>query len=258
MNERERSAKMGERLKILRENTFQDGKKLSHVTLRDKLKELYGIEISRDSLMNYEVSDITHSKFGTNLKMRVEYLYCLADFYGVSTDYLLGISNYKSIETERTSPEKLGMNELSAEAQSEFWMRIEDDYQNLKEGIPLNEGGTLSGGLWQFYFPIWNDFLSSRSFLDFLRACGRIVEVNVIRFLVKNAELPFDFKDIRPSSLSDVRIISDEKERNRYLKNHPAISKSYETWKLEQIIIDWIEKCANKIAEEATSKYLNK
>lgn len=33
------------------------------------------------------------------------------------------------------------MNELSAEAQSEFWMRIEDDYQNLKEGIPLNEGG---------------------------------------------------------------------------------------------------------------------
>ena len=32
MNERERSAKMGERLKILRENTFQDGKKLSHVT----------------------------------------------------------------------------------------------------------------------------------------------------------------------------------------------------------------------------------
>ena len=217
MNERERSAKMGERLKILRENTFQDGKKLSHVTLRDKLKELYGIEISRDSLMNYEVSDIAHSKFGTNLKMRVEYLYCLADFYGVSTDYLLGISNYKSIETERTSPEKLGMNELSAEAQSEFWMRIEDDYQNLKEGIPLNEGGTLSGGLWQFYFPIWNDFL-----------------------------------------LSDVRIISDEKERNRYLKNHPAISKSYETWKLEQIIIDWIEKCANKIAEEATSKYLNK
>ena len=143
MNERERSAKMGERLKILRENTFQDGKKLSHVTLRDKLKELYGIEISRDSLMNYEVSDITHSKFGTNLKMRVEYLYCLADFYGVSTDYLLGISNYKSIETERTSPEKLGMNELSAEAQSEFWMRIEDDYQNLKRRNSAERGGDI-------------------------------------------------------------------------------------------------------------------
>lgn len=42
--------------------------------------------------MNYEVSREEHSKKYKNLGMRVEYLYCLADFYGVSTDYLLGLT----------------------------------------------------------------------------------------------------------------------------------------------------------------------
>ncbi len=42
--------------------------------------------------MNYEVAEVTHSKAYKNLGMRVEYLRCFADFYGVSTDYLLGIA----------------------------------------------------------------------------------------------------------------------------------------------------------------------
>ena len=93
MTKEEQSVKMGKRLKILREKTLLNGKKMSHVELKKKLKELYGIEISRDSLMNYEVSDINHSKFGTNLKMSAEYLNCLARFYRVSTDFLLGLSD---------------------------------------------------------------------------------------------------------------------------------------------------------------------
>ena len=89
MTREEQSVKMGKRLKALREETPLNGKKMSHEKLKEKLKEIYGVEISRDSLMNYEVSDVNHSKFGTNLKMNVEYLNCLSSFYGVSTDYLL-------------------------------------------------------------------------------------------------------------------------------------------------------------------------
>lgn len=96
MTREEQSVKMGKRLKALREETSLNGKKMSHEKLKEKLKEIYGVEISRDSLMNYEVSDVNHSKFGTNLKMNVEYLNCLSSFYGVSTDYLLGRSDAKT------------------------------------------------------------------------------------------------------------------------------------------------------------------
>ena len=71
MTREEQSVKMGKRLKALREETPLNGKKMSHEKLKEKLKEIYGVEISRDSLMNYEVSDVNHSKFGTNLKMNV-------------------------------------------------------------------------------------------------------------------------------------------------------------------------------------------
>lgn len=100
MTREEQSIKMGKRLKALREETTLNEKKLSHVALKEKLKEQYGIDISRDSLMNYEVSEVNHSKFGTNLKMSVEYLNCLANFYGVSTDYLLGLSDVKTIKED--------------------------------------------------------------------------------------------------------------------------------------------------------------
>ena len=81
------SLTMARRLKDLRE---QRG--LSHVSLSAALNEKYGIEISRHSLMNYEVSDPNHSKSYINEGMRVEYLRCLADFYQVSSDYLLGFT----------------------------------------------------------------------------------------------------------------------------------------------------------------------
>lgn len=85
---------LAERLKELRRN-----RSLSHEKLRRALAEKYDIEISIDSLKNYEVTEEHHSKATKNLGMRVEYLRCLADFYGVSSDYLLGISDTKSSAT---------------------------------------------------------------------------------------------------------------------------------------------------------------
>lgn len=69
---------------------------MSHVRLSAALYEKYGVKISRDSLMSYEISDPYHSKAGKNKGMRVEYLRCLADFYGVSADYILGTSSIRS------------------------------------------------------------------------------------------------------------------------------------------------------------------
>lgn len=80
------------RLKQLREDAG-----LSHDRLSKALFERYSIKISSDSLMNYEVADKYHTKARKNLGMSVKYLYCLSDFYGVSADWLLGLSNERTL-----------------------------------------------------------------------------------------------------------------------------------------------------------------
>lgn len=85
------SSVMAERLKQLRK-----AKGLSHDKLSDALANRYGISISKDSLMNYEVSNRFHTRKGSNKGMRVEYLRYFSDFYNVSTDYLLGLTDIKA------------------------------------------------------------------------------------------------------------------------------------------------------------------
>lgn len=80
-----------QRLKELRTQ-----KGLSHESLRKELFEKYGIDISVDSLKNYEVTKDSHVRAYKNEGMRLSYLRCLAAFYGVSSDYILGISDVKN------------------------------------------------------------------------------------------------------------------------------------------------------------------
>lgn len=112
MNSKERSFEMAKRLKALR-----DEKGLSHVSLSKELKEKYGISISKDSLINYEISEDnrTRAQDFPNLKMKVEYLLVLADYYGVSTDYLLCQTDTKSpiIELRQTC-DYTGLSERAA------------------------------------------------------------------------------------------------------------------------------------------------
>lgn len=91
MDNKKLSLEMAKRLKEERKK-----KKLSHISLSKVLKERYDIDISKDSLQNYEVTSEAHSKSFTNNGMRIEYLRCLADFYSVSTDYLLGLSEIRT------------------------------------------------------------------------------------------------------------------------------------------------------------------
>ncbi len=101
------SIKTAKRLKEERQS-----KGLSHVVLSKELKAAYGIDISKDSLQNYEVDTESHTKSFANNGMRIEYLRCLADFYGVSTDYLLGLSDIRSCnETLQDIHNKTGLSE---------------------------------------------------------------------------------------------------------------------------------------------------
>lgn len=107
MNKEKLSLKMGERLRNLRKS-----RGLSYERLQAAISEKYGVEISKDSLINYEVSDENHTKRFKNNGMRVEYLRYFSDFYHVSADYLLALSDIKATDsTTRDICEKTGLSE---------------------------------------------------------------------------------------------------------------------------------------------------
>lgn len=111
MDKQDISFAMGKRLKELREE-----RGLSHDKLIKQLNERYGISVSRDSVMAYEISDKSRSKASKfpNMGMRAETLYCLADFYRVSLDYLLSNTDVKSSDTNLKSVcEYTGLSEQS-------------------------------------------------------------------------------------------------------------------------------------------------
>ena len=85
---------LADRLRNLREE-----KDLSWDRLAEALKDQYGIQIHRDTLKFYEAKG-NHSKAGNNRAMKAEYLNCLADFYGVSVDYLLGRTDTRSPDAD--------------------------------------------------------------------------------------------------------------------------------------------------------------
>lgn len=78
-------------------------KGLSQRELRDAIVETYGVKMSRDVLVMYETIDTTSKRYGRNAGMRIEYLRCFADYFGVTSDYLLGLSDMRTTPINRNA-----------------------------------------------------------------------------------------------------------------------------------------------------------
>lgn len=151
----EKSFTMAERLKQLREE-----KGLSHEKLSKALYEQYGVKISSDSLINYEVADAGHAKAYKNQGMRVEYLRCLADFFGVSADYLLGITGIRSQDADiKMVSEKTGLSEKNASILC-----------NAKRLYEIMHGPQLQEN--KIKQRLIHDLAENLDFLDMLEACS--------------------------------------------------------------------------------------
>lgn len=92
--------KVSGRLRELR-TEYDNGKPISHAKLAEKLQEKYHVKISEQTLKDYERAAINGTTQNTTkgnaiCGMRIEYLDMFADFYGVSTDYILGKSDIKT------------------------------------------------------------------------------------------------------------------------------------------------------------------
>lgn len=101
------SVLMAKRLRELRQK-----RGLTFDGLRNELLQYAGMDISVESLKNYEVSKEGHPRAYRNEGMRAELVRALATFYGVSTDYLLGISDIASQMDPAVSELKLSQKSV--------------------------------------------------------------------------------------------------------------------------------------------------
>lgn len=176
---KELTVTLAERLRTLRQD-----RGLTILGLKAALKEKYGIDISGESLTNYEVKDSNHSKYGKNEGMNVKYLRCFADFYGVSTDYLLGRT-----ETSNPDPKIQEICEYTG---------LSEHAVSVLHTIKLNEQGHLGRTLYQrfhkslkyYCIDVLNYLLVNR---DFLCVLDKFLDFGVYLNGSQNpCVLPFD------------------------------------------------------------------
>lgn len=134
MAERSQAQAMGWRLKTLREE-----KCLSYEGLASALKSV-GTEISPDSLKNYETRR-------TGPKMSADKLRGFALLYGVSTDYLLGLTTTRSTDTTvRAVCDATGLSQKAAENVTgyNYYYKVGDEKVDLPGDQGLNPSEVLN------------------------------------------------------------------------------------------------------------------
>lgn len=136
------------RLKQLRKSKLdKKGKPFSCKTLKCDIEKMFpAIQISDKSLSYYEVQSPENSKFYIGKGMKVENLVLLADYYGVTTDYLLGREN-TDITSIIEASAKMGLDEETTRIMLELMeLRVQNrelvcTINNLIHSVSINEPG---------------------------------------------------------------------------------------------------------------------
>ncbi len=107
-----------DRLKFLRENYYRNGKKLSQ-------KELANV-------LNYGYTAIANYESGRN-EPSIEDLIKLAEFFNVSLDYLLGVSEERHLYQSVTNNDFIALyNTFNPEQKKEIYQILESIFHMIK------------------------------------------------------------------------------------------------------------------------------
>lgn len=206
----------------------------------------YGINISVDSLKNYEVSKVPHAKAYKNEGMRVEYLRCLADFYGVSADYILGqISDPCRVPS---AIDELGLSEKIVK-----WLA---EVQSLKRrGIIWNMNPVFENSFFQCLVYSLTDYM------DAARAEEIYVQLHDQFFDYSQAYSVEEGESIREQFEQAVMEAADNKRYTPQVRSH--LRANLQLWGRETAspdLVNIIESAAGitEISAYAANKYLVK
>ena len=191
INNEDLSPITGERLKNLRKD-----KKISAEKLSEVFYSIYSAHLDRTSISNYEHSNQHHSHPHASNGMNVSTLRIFADYYGVSADYILGLTDVKSQDTTvQAMVNYTGLEENSISS-------LHENSNSLK----------VTTGVARFYFEEQLNFVNSIvSHLlsnDFLKVCGSIV---ALRRNAAEAKEQF-MKSIDSNDPFDVPITAEKKK----------------------------------------------
>lgn len=168
----------------------------------------------------------------------VEKLSLIAEYFGVSSDWLLGLSEYRNYDNRGITASSLGMTDESAVKQSSYWEHL----QSLSDE-------EMEIGVKRHFLYIWNEFLSSDAFLGFLRQVGGYIDAAIEETLFEKSSLPFTVYN----SFGYPQTISTEEERKINLPKHP-LKESISAWRLERSIMRWVDSIAEKKANEVLNE----
>ena len=158
----------------------------------------------------------------------------IAVFFDVSTDWLLGLSNYRHIKNRLVTAKDLCMNERSISYQFDFWKRVSE----------MNPSGE---SIARHYYAIWNNFLPSQFFFEILRSIARYVEDEIRCENIKKATLP---SESEIADFSNAKFETEE-QRTNLIKNIQEM-QDYNIWRVGKLVSEWVRSCANSIKENNT------
>lgn len=82
-------------------HSLREEKGLTYDKLSTEIHKTCNVSISADSLSNYEVTATdNHAKSKKVLGMKIEFLHALAQYYNVSADFLLGLTENKTTDKD--------------------------------------------------------------------------------------------------------------------------------------------------------------
>ena len=177
-----------ERLEDLRKE-----KKLSFEQLSKQLAER-GVSISHTNLKNYEINDPLHPLYGRTRSMSIEYLVAFADFYDVSVEYLLGLSNSRKQEYNNIS-EQLGLCDGAIE-----------ELIRCKEKSGSEEDPKMYA---QQDTAILNDFLTSREFEIVMEKIKQSLFAYYLYTLSRN-DLAVKRREQKAAELEEARLLMNK------------------------------------------------
>lgn len=189
-------------------------------------------EVAANTKLSKSLIEDLESNVGK--KRGVSYLTvaALAKYYGVSTDYLCGLSEYPNYKSRGITAENMGMSQTAAKHQVELWADIDSRQK-------ANKNDDLA-----FYAQAIRDAWFSSEIIDDLLMDGLARYIRRAVTLRKLTVTPVPFR------LRGAHYIDTEETRAEYLRGQYPPPRSDEAFYIQRAIIDFIDPLAQKIAEK--------